>query len=70
MLDAASKGSVASRVLLRLVAGEQHCGKQHQVRSIIQRQARGFSFASQIGDQNRSVIFLKTLRCTSVSFTS
>ena len=40
MLDAASKESVASRVLLRLVAVEQHRGKQHQVRSIIQMQAR------------------------------
>jgi CRISPR-associated protein Cas1 len=40
MLDAASKESVASRVLLRLVAEEQHRGKQHQVRSIIQMQAR------------------------------
>jgi CRISP-associated protein Cas1 len=40
MLDAASKESVASRVLLRLVAPEQHRGKQHQVRSIIQMQAR------------------------------
>lgn len=40
MLDAASRESVASRVLLRLVATEQHRGKQHQVRSIIQMQAR------------------------------
>ena len=40
MLDAASKESVASRVLLRLVATEQHRGKEHQVRSIIQMQAR------------------------------
>jgi CRISPR-associated protein Cas1 len=40
MLDGASKENVASRVLLRLVATEQHRGKQHQVRSIIQMQAR------------------------------
>lgn len=40
MLDAASKEGVASRVLLRLVATEPHRGKQHQVRSIIQMQAR------------------------------
>jgi len=40
MLDAASRESVASRVLLRLVAVEPHRGKQHQVRSIIQMQAR------------------------------
>jgi CRISPR-associated protein Cas1 len=40
MLDAASKENVASRVLLRLVAVEQHRGKQHQVRSIVQMQAR------------------------------
>jgi len=40
MLDAASKENVASRVLMRLVATEQHRGKQHQVRSIVQTQAR------------------------------
>jgi CRISPR-associated protein Cas1 len=40
MLDAASKESVASRVLMRLVAAEQHRGKEHQVRSIVQMQAR------------------------------
>jgi CRISPR-associated protein Cas1 len=40
MLDAASKENVASRVLMRLVAAEQHRGKQHQVRSIVQMQAR------------------------------
>lgn len=40
MLDAASKENVASRVLLRLVAEEQHRGKKHQVRSIVQMQAR------------------------------
>lgn len=40
MLDGPSKENVASRVLLRLVAEEQHRGKQHQVRSIIQMQAR------------------------------
>ena len=39
-LDAASKENVASRVLMRLVAAEQHRGKQHQVRSIVQMQAR------------------------------
>lgn len=40
MLDAASRENIASRVLLRLVAPEPHRGKQHQVRSIIQMQAR------------------------------
>jgi hypothetical protein len=40
LLDAASRESVASRVLLRLVAAETHRGKQHQVRSIVQMQAR------------------------------
>src|ERR1035441_8835031 len=40
MLDAVSKENVASRVLMRLVATEQHRGKQHQVRSIVQTQAR------------------------------
>ncbi|MCC6585682.1 MAG: CRISPR-associated endonuclease Cas1 [Bryobacterales bacterium] len=40
MLDGASKEQVASRVLMRLTAEEQHRGKRHQVRSIIQMQAR------------------------------
>lgn len=40
MLDGASRESVASRVLLRLNATEQHRGKQHQIRSIVQMQAR------------------------------
>src|SRR5450631_3597753 len=40
MLDGASRESVASRVLMRLNATEQHRGKQHQVRSIVQMQAR------------------------------
>jgi len=40
MLDAASKENVASRVLMRLVAAEEHRGKEHQVRSIVQMQAR------------------------------
>jgi CRISP-associated protein Cas1 len=40
VLDSDSRENVASRVLLRLVAAEQHRGKQHQVRSIVQMQAR------------------------------
>ncbi|MBK5292160.1 MAG: CRISPR-associated endonuclease Cas1 [Acidobacteriia bacterium] len=40
LLDGESRENVASRVLLRLVAVEQHRGKQHQVRSIVQMQAR------------------------------
>ena len=40
MLDATSRESVASRVLLRLIATEMHRGKEQQVRSIIQMQAR------------------------------
>jgi CRISPR-associated protein Cas1 len=40
LLDGVSRENVASRVLLRLVATEQHRGKQHQVRSIVQMQAR------------------------------
>lgn len=40
MLDGASREEVASRVLLRLVSAEQHRGKKHEVRSIIQMQAR------------------------------
>jgi CRISPR-associated protein Cas1 len=40
LLDGASRESVASRVLMRLTATEQHRGKQHQIRSIVQMQAR------------------------------
>lgn len=40
LLDGASREAVASRVLLRLIATEGHRGKQHQVRSIVQMQAR------------------------------
>ena len=40
LLDGASREAVASRVLLRLIATETHRGKQHQVRSIVQMQAR------------------------------
>jgi CRISPR-associated protein Cas1 len=39
-LDGASREGVASRVLLRLTATEPHRGKQHQIRSIVQMQAR------------------------------
>jgi CRISPR-associated protein Cas1 len=40
MLDGESKENVAARVLLRLNATEQHRGKSHEVRSIVQMQAR------------------------------
>ncbi len=40
MLDGASRENVASRVLLRLTSFETHRGKQHQIRSIVQMQAR------------------------------
>jgi CRISPR-associated protein Cas1 len=40
LLDGASRENVASRVLARLNATEQHRGKQHQIRSIVQMQAR------------------------------
>jgi CRISP-associated protein Cas1 len=40
MLDGESKENVAARVLLRLNATERHRGKSHEVRSIIQMQAR------------------------------
>ncbi len=40
MLDGHSREEVASRVLLRLNAVEHHRGKQHQIRSIVQMQAR------------------------------
>ncbi len=40
MLDGESKEEVAARVLLRLNTAERHRGKDHEVRSIIQMQAR------------------------------
>jgi CRISPR-associated protein Cas1 len=40
MLDGASKEEVAARVLTRMNATERHRGKCHEVRSIIQMQAR------------------------------
>ena len=40
MLDGESRESVAARVLLRLNTTERHRGKSHEVRSIIQMQAR------------------------------
>jgi CRISPR-associated protein Cas1 len=40
MLDPETKENVAARVLLRMNATERHRGKNHEVRSIIQMQAR------------------------------
>ena len=40
MLDGDAKENVAARVLLRMNATERHRGKNHEVRSIIQMQAR------------------------------
>jgi CRISPR-associated protein Cas1 len=40
LLDGKSRECVAERVLLRLTSTEQHRGKQHQIRSIVQMQAR------------------------------
>jgi CRISPR-associated protein Cas1 len=40
MLDGPSKESVAARVLMRLTSTEPHRGKKHEIRSIIQMQAR------------------------------
>ena len=40
LLDSSSREEVAARVLTRLTAAEQHRGKRHEVRSIIQMQAR------------------------------
>jgi CRISP-associated protein Cas1 len=40
MLDGETKENVAARVLLRMNATERHRGKNHEVRSIIQMQAR------------------------------
>ena len=45
MLDPRTKEQVAERVLARLNATELHRGKSHQVRSIIQMQARLFASA-------------------------
>jgi CRISP-associated protein Cas1 len=40
LLDKEARDRVATRVLERLVAQERYCGKEYQVRSIIQMQAR------------------------------
>ena len=40
LLDGEARENVASRILLRLNATEAHRGKHHQVRSIVQMQAR------------------------------
>lgn len=40
LLDGDSREQIASRVLIRLNALEQHRGKQHQIRSIVQMQSR------------------------------
>lgn len=40
MLDGESRENVAARVLLRLNTKERHRGKEHEVRSIVQMQAR------------------------------
>ena len=40
MLDGASREEVAARVMLRMNTAERHRGKNHEVRSIIQMQAR------------------------------
>jgi len=40
LLDNGSREEVAARVLTRLTAAEQHRGKRHEVRSIVQMQAR------------------------------
>lgn len=40
MLDGGSKEEVAARVLMRLTSTEIHRGKKHEIRSIIQMQAR------------------------------
>ncbi len=45
MLDPQSKENVGEKVLSRLNAAEQHRGKSHQVRSIIQMQARSLASA-------------------------
>ncbi len=39
MPNVPAEESVGSRVLLRLLPEEEHCGKQHQVRSITEMQA-------------------------------
>lgn len=40
LLDGASRENVAARVLMRLTTSEPHRGKNHEVRSIVQMQAR------------------------------
>ena len=45
MLDGESKEEVAARVMLRMNTAERHRGRNHEVRSIIQMQARMASSA-------------------------
>jgi CRISP-associated protein Cas1 len=61
MLDSASRENVASRVLLRLVATEQHRGEHHQVRSIVQMQAR-LAASAMRGIAPVSSVFIQVVR--------
>jgi CRISPR-associated protein Cas1 len=57
MLDKDSRDMVASRVLERLVSAERHLGKEYQVRSIIQMQARKLASFLRGGSAYRSFRF-------------
>jgi CRISPR-associated protein Cas1 len=57
LLDSASRENVASRILLRMNAVEPHRGKQHQIRSIIQMQARLAASAVRGSRDYRSFLF-------------
>lgn len=57
LLDGETREAVAGRVLLRLTAAERHRGKSHQVRSVIQMQARAVARALRGGGRYRPFAF-------------
>lgn len=57
LLDAASKEEVAARVMGRLISTEPHRGKKHEVRSIIQMQARRAASALRGHSEYRPFVF-------------
>jgi CRISPR/Cas system-associated endonuclease Cas1 len=57
MLDGESRENVAARVLIRLNTAERHRGKNHEIRSIIQMQARLASSALRGNREYRPFAF-------------
>ena len=56
-LDLETRRAIAEKVMARLVAAEAYKGKQHQVRSIIQMQARRFATSLRDGTAYRAFAF-------------